>query len=274
MSAGDRWRTALAQWAIPDHVLAQAPDDPHEFSVRRFTSLAEDALRAPPSVTHRRAAQGLPAGGSVLDVGCGGGAGSLPLADRADLLVGVDQSPAMLSAFRSAAEQAGVTVETVEGTWPDVAERTPVADVVVCLHVIYNVGALVPFLRALTAHARARVVLEFTDVHPLAWMRPYWHAVHGVERPTGPTADDAIAVLHGLGYVLKQQRWRRPFSLHDDEVDERIDMIRRRLAVGTDRRDEIADLVQRYGVPTERAMVTVWWDVEAEARPRDEQEAA
>lgn len=274
MSAADRWRTALATWAIPDHVLAQAPDDPHEFSVQRFTSLAEQALRQPPTVTHRRAAEALPDGGSVLDVGCGGGAGSLPLADRADLLIGVDQSAAMLSAFRSAGERAGVTVRTVEGTWPDVADRTPLADVVVCLHVIYNVGLLEPFLRALQAHTRTRVVLEFPEVHPLDWMRPYWRAVHGVERPTDPTADDALAVLHDLGYAVRQQRWRRPFTLHDDTIDEQTDMIRRRLAVGADRRDEIAGLVRRFGMPSERAVRTVWWDVGAQARPRDEQEAA
>ena len=274
MSAADRWQTALAQWAIPEHVLARAPHDPHEFSVRRFTSLADEAVRQPPTATHRRAGEALPDGGSVLDVGCGGGAGSLPLADGAGLMIGVDQSAAMLAAFRAAAEQTSAAVRTIEGTWPDVADRTPVADVVVCLHVIYNVGALAPFVRALTTHARRRVVLEFPEVHPLDWMRPYWRAVHGVERPTGPTADDALAVLNELGYACEHERWRRRFSRHSDDVDEQVDMLARHLAVGADRRDEVADLVARFGLPAERAVLTVWWDTDVETRPRDEQAAA
>ena len=42
--------------------------------------------------SHRVAHEALPSGGTLLDVGCGGGAASLPLAPPAALLVGLDQS--------------------------------------------------------------------------------------------------------------------------------------------------------------------------------------
>lgn len=273
MTAADRWRDGLALWAIPDHILAAAPDDPHTFSVRRFSELADEAMLRP-TTTHRRAAARLPYGGSVLDVGCGGGAGSLPLADRADLLIGADSSADMLTAFAAAADRAGVAAQTVEGTWPEAADRAPTADVVVCLHVIYNVAALVPFARALTSHALHRVVLEFPTHHPLDWLAPYWRAVHGIERPQIPTADDALAVFADLGLAPRHERWERTNSLHGTDRAAKTDFVLRRLAVGGDRRTEIADLVDRIGVPTSRTVITAWWDTDVAARPRPGRAAA
>lgn len=260
MTAAEHWRATLAGWAIPERILATAPTDPHRFSVRRFAALADEALRQPPTTTHRRAAEALPAGGSVLDVGCGGGAGSLPLADRAGLLIGADQSPDMLAAFADAAGRVGARFATVEGGWPDAADRAPVADVVVCLHVVYNVAELAPFVEALTAHARHRVVLELPTRHPLAWLAPYWRAVHDLDRPDGPTATDAMAVIADLGHEVHHDWWERPNSLHGAAIAEQIDFVCARLAVGADRRAQIAGLVADIGVPASRAVVTAWWD--------------
>lgn len=262
-SAAERWRDQLARWAIPDHILAAAPADPHTFSVRRFTDLAAAAQREPLTATHRRAAERLPDRGSVLDVGCGGGAGSLPLAERAGLLIGADESADMLAAFAAAAGRRGVDVETVEGAWPDAGAHAPVADVVVCLHVVYNVAALAPFVQQLTAHARRRVVLEFPTRHPLDWLRPYWQAVHDVERPHGPTDTDALEVVRDLGVVAHHERWQRANSLSGVDRDDKIAFVRQRLAVGDDRRAQLGALVDRFGVPTERTVVTAWWDTDA-----------
>ena len=274
MTAADRWRTGLALWAIPEHILAAAPASPHAFSVRRFSELADEAVRQPPTITHRRAAARLPEGGSVLDVGCGGGAGSLPLADRAGLLIGADQSAEMLRAYREAAGRAGVAARTVQGAWPEAAGDAPVADVVVCLHVIYNVAALVSFAEALTAHARHRVVLEFPTRHPLDWLGPYWKAVHDLDRPHVPTADDALELFTDLGYAPRQERWERANSLHGASLDDRVAFVCQRLAVGNDRRAEVAALVTELGVPTSRTVVTAWWDVDVSEEPRPERAVA
>lgn len=260
--AADRWREHLKRWAIPDHILAAAPTNPHTFSVRRFTDLAADARRQPPTVTHRRADERLPAGGSVLDVGCGGGAGSLPLAGRAGRLIGLDESRGMLEAFAAAAWDLEVDVDVVEGSWPAAAARAPAADVVVCLHVIYNVADLVPFVQQLRDHAHLRVVLEFPTRHPLAWLRPYWRHVHGIDRPDGPTDADALEVLNDLGLAPAHERWQRPNSLSGADREDQVSFICQRLAVGGERRGEVAELVARFGVPTRRPVVTAWWDTD------------
>jgi SAM-dependent methyltransferase len=261
MPPDERWRDQLQQWAIPEHIMRAAPANPHRFSVALFSALATEAVRQPLTTTHERASERLPDGGSVLDVGCGGGAGSLPLVPPAVRLIGVDQSAGMLDVFAKGARERGAEVTTVEGTWPDVAGATPTADVVVCLHVIYNVADLVPFVRALTAHARTRVVLEFTTHHPLAWMRPYWQRIHHIDRPLGPTSGDALAVLAAAGLTVHHERWHRSRGLHDAPLEEQVDFIRNRLGLGSERDAELAALINDVGLPDTREVVTAWWDV-------------
>src|SRR4029453_4013537 len=77
-----------------------------------------------------------------------------------------------VAAFWAAAAAAGGPAEGVQGRWPEVAGRVPVADVVVCHHVLYNVADLAPFADALTTHARPRVVGELTDRNPLGGLGP------------------------------------------------------------------------------------------------------
>jgi SAM-dependent methyltransferase len=254
------WRDQLQRWAIPDNILRAAPENPHSFSVTLFSALADEALRQPRSQTHERAVERLPDGGSVLDVGCGGGAGSLPLTPPARRLIGVDQSAGMLEVFAQGAQQRGAEVATVKGTWPDVAGTTPIADVVVCLHVIYNVADLTPFVQALTSHARERVVLEFPTRHPLAWLTPYWQRIHDVDRPLGPTAGDALAVLAAAGLDVHHERWLRTHGLRDAPLDDQVAFIRKRLAMGPERDAELKELIGQIGLPGQREVVTAWWD--------------
>jgi SAM-dependent methyltransferase len=255
--AARRWADGLAAWAVPEHILASAPESPHRFDVGLFARIADEALeRVTPS--QRIAGEGLPAGGSVLDVGCGGGAGSLPLAPAAALLVGVDESPGMLTAFAERAEAQGVAHAEVEGSWPDAADRAPVTDVVVCHNVLYNVPDLLPFIARLDDHARSRVVVELTAHHPLSWMNPYWRELHGIERPEVPTAQDAAAVARDGGYDVQVERWDRP--MHSDRTpDELVAFIRQRLCLGPDRDEEIRALTSRFPPPQTRPVHTIWW---------------
>ena len=131
MSALERWRAELAGWAIPDEIVAAAPESPWGFPTELFRTRAE---RRPtePSATTRIALGALETGGDVLDVGVGGGATSLPLATVATRISGVDESAGMLAGFLASAREAGVEAGTVEGRWPDVSPVAPASDVVVC----------------------------------------------------------------------------------------------------------------------------------------------
>ncbi len=237
--AAARWADRLQRWAIPDEILAQAPISPWQHDTAMFA--VDDTLdRNTPAAEIARTV--LPVqDGSVLDVGCGGGRAAISLVPPAEWLIGVDQSQAMLEAFSSAAAEAGVPATTVEGSWPDVASETPVADVVVCHHVAYNVAEIEPFLLALTEHARLAVVLVLPPRHPLSAWNDAWRHFWALERPTEPTADDLGEVLAGLG--LDAERWdvpRPPLARATADVATLVLSARRRLCLTDDRDDELA----------------------------------
>jgi SAM-dependent methyltransferase len=270
-SAAERWRADLGSWAIPQEILDAAPESPWGFPVALFANRADRPRQ--PTASDRLALEALPEQGSVLDVGCGAGASSLPLAARAGRLWGVDGSAGMLEAFRERVEAAGAACGTTEGNWPDVAGAAPAADVVVCYHVVYNVADPTPFVRALTDHAERRIVLELTQLHPLSNLNDLWMRFHGLERPTRPSADDFAAVLQELGIDAGREDWEPDdwsggFTRREDLVA----FVRKRLCLPADRDQEIADalgdrIVERdgtIGLPP-RPIVTFWWDGTAPA---------
>jgi SAM-dependent methyltransferase len=251
----DRWREQLDGWAIPEEILAAAPESPWRFPVGLFRSRARRAGSRPATPSNLEAARFLPEGGTVLDVGAGGGAASLPLAGVAGRLVAVDESPEMVASFLAAAEAAGVPAEGVEGHWPEVAHQVGPADVVVCHHVFYNAPDLAPFATALTGHARRRVVAELTDRHPLVGLGPLWRRFHDLERPTGPTADDAVAALEALGLEVARQDWDNQDRFGFDDFDELVAFTRRRLCLPADRDPEVAEALLAQGT---RQVDGVW----------------
>jgi SAM-dependent methyltransferase len=243
-----RWRAQLEAWAIPEEILAAAPESPWGFPVGLFRARAERAgAGSRPTPSNREAARWLPPGGGVLDVGAGGGAAGLPLAGVAGRVVAVDESSAMVEAFLAAAAGAGLRAEGVQGRWPEVAVRVGPADVVVCHHVLYNVADLAPFAAALTDHARRRVVVELTDRHPLVGLAPLWRRFHGLERPPGPTAGDAAAALRALGLDLRRQDWESDDRLGFDRFEELVAFTRRRLCLPADRDAEVAEALLEAG---------------------------
>jgi precorrin-6B methylase 2 len=263
----------LATWAIPNEILSRAPESPWTFPPELFRSRAQRAATGQSSTITVRAAEALPAGGTILDVGVGAGAASVSLWPQASRVTGVDSAEAMLDEFRQAAAAAGVEAVTALGRWPDIAAQVDPADVVVCAHVLYNVQELEPFVRALHEHARRRVVIEITATHPLAWMSDLWLRFHDLHRPTEPTADVAEDALRESGFDVEREDAETPprgggFERREDAVG----LIRRRLCLTPDRDDEVAEalgerLVQHDGLwsagPKGQRLVAMWWDTSA-----------
>jgi SAM-dependent methyltransferase len=270
VTAIERWGEQLERWAIPPEILAVAPESPYGFPTEVFrTRGARASAQDDPTPTTVRALEGLSDGGRVLDVGCGGGSTSLPLAGRAGVVVGVDAQEDMLEGFLANARAAGVEAEAVHGRWPDVAGLVGRVELALAGHVLYNVGDLEPFARALAAIARQRVVFELTDHHPLHWMNPLWLQFHGVERPEGPTVEDAVAALAELDLEPHLERWTTPTRAAGADRRDAVALVRRRLCLTPDRDGELVDalgslLEERDGLwsagPADQALATIWFD--------------
>jgi ubiquinone/menaquinone biosynthesis C-methylase UbiE len=268
-SAARRWRDALDAWRIPPDILAGSSTSPWVLPVKIFAGRAHQQLDSPSGRSYEIAVEAVPIGGSVLDVGAGAGAASLALRGRAGSITAVDEDAEMLAIVADLAAGAGVDAATVGGRWPDINAAVPPADVVVCHHVLYNVADLDAFITALTAHARRRVVVEITAFHPASLLNPLWMMLHGLERPTGPTAAEAIAVIAATGVEPRSVEWHRPISRDGTSYHELVTSTCVRLCLGPQRRDDVEAALRELGVredrpylgPPSRDVVTIWWDI-------------
>lgn len=266
MSAVACWRELLEAWALPPELLAAVPDSPYEWPAGLWRRGAEESEGDTP--TTRVVARLLPPGGSLLDVGAGTGRASRPFARRGHPVTAVERDPQMAAVLREEAAAAGLEVRLLEGSWPQVALETGCHDVALASHVVYDVADLAPFLRALHEVARVGVVLEAGERHPWDGLRKYYRALHGLERPDGPTADLLVEVIQEvLGVIPQVERWTGRRRLRFADLQEVVDLYRRRLLVPVERVAEVADLlapdiVEEDGwlsLRDDRGVVTVWW---------------
>lgn len=252
-TAARRWAELQEGRGIPPEILARAAEVPWVHDPAYFA-----APEVPADTPSRAAAlELLGAGGTVLDVGAGGGAASLALAPAVTHITANDQQADMLEAFAADATARGIPHRTVPGRWPDAAAAAGRADVVVSHHVLHNVVDLPPFVSALTAAARRGVVVEMLAQHPMAWLDALWVRFHDLRRPPPATTDDAVAVLHELGVTPRVLRWERASPPRQDAA-----WVTRRLCLPAGREPEIADALAA-APPRPRHAATLTWDAES-----------
>jgi len=251
-AAAERWAAELEAWSIPEEILARAPESPWGFPAHLFA-----AEHAPQGALHRIARAALGDGGSVLDIGCGGGAASIPLVPPASSLTGIDALPDMLEAYAREAGAAGVPHSEVLGHWPDVARQVGPCDVIVCRNVVYNVADIVPFVAELNRHAVKKVVVELAEHHPSVPLAPLWMRFWGLPRPDGPTAELFAEVLRELEIHPEIEREVRPSWKARSDPAEHLAFMRRRLCLDPSRDGELAEALAGEG--DETTTVVLHW---------------
>ena len=193
MNAAERWRRRSTARAIPQPLIDAAPASPWGFPREVFEARARtrhrrsDRGRRPrPIGRWRPCPDGI---GTVLDVGVGGGATSLPLARRAGTIIGVRCSRRTCSR-RSSTTGGGAGVAAGRGARADGptieagAPRGRRRDV--RSHDLQRARPRSRSSRHCDGHARQRVVLEATDRHPLGWMADLWRTFHDLDIPDEP----------------------------------------------------------------------------------------
>lgn len=259
MSYQENWAYSLAEWSIPSEILKQAQTSPWIHPPVLFQ--IPETIDV--TISHSRAREALARNGSVLDVGCGGGVATFALTPPATHVIGIDHQSEMLEMFAENAKRYGVTVEVFEGFWPEVSGDVPLADVVVCHHVVYNVANIGPFLLALNSHARNRVVIEMPTRHPLTNMSKAWKYFWDLDRPSEPSSEDLMDALKEIGISANIQYWSGPLKDRVD-IDQDADFLRIRLCLPTQRLPEVREFLSANPLPKEREIATIWWDVESE----------
>lgn len=125
---------------------------------------------------------------TLIDVGAGIGRHAGPIAARLDWVTAVEPSESMRDQIPRAENM------TVIGSgWED-AEPAP-ADLVICVHVLYPIAEVVPFVEKLARFARERVFIVLRDAshpHPAERMA-------GPNRTRGPMLRDCLLLLRQLG---------------------------------------------------------------------------
>jgi SAM-dependent methyltransferase len=254
--AAERWSDALATWAIPDRILSAAPVSPWVHPPKMFQTTANDPTNTP---SMRAAAEMLGAGGTVLDVGCGGGRSSLPLGGLLRHVTGADEQQEMLTQFTSAAARRGIANSTVLGKWPAAAIACPIVDVVVCHHVVYNVSEIDTFVAALDSHATFGVVVELPNRHPQSPLNELWDHFWKLARPLEPSAELFAEVVAETGRTPKVETAKRPQRRPPVDRAELVAFVRQRLCLTPDRDAEINDLLGPKPELNSDTVVTVSW---------------
>jgi SAM-dependent methyltransferase len=138
----------------------------------------------------------------VLDVGCGPGTYTIPLARRAARVVGLDSAPRMLEVMRREAEfyQVAERVEARPGAWDEIPAM-PDFDLVLAAKspAIYDYDSLVKMNQVGREHA---CIITFVGVYKLSLRNALWQIVTGA--PLQGAAFDLsypFNILYSAGYL-------------------------------------------------------------------------
>lgn len=256
-----KWAHDLARWRIPESILASASRSPWELRPDRFAP-QDDRSDSPTVIKLERMFFEMPAGERrvLLDVGCGAGGVSLLLEESVDSLVGVDESQPMLNAFRLNHEGRGHgedDLTLVHGRWPDVSKEVGSASVVLSANTLYNVTDICSFIRELDRAAEHWVVIELHERHPHSSANPAWKHFWGVDRPSGPCAQQIVNIAQGLGYSPETELFVQnsaPRNLDDDYVSS----MAQRVCLDRSREEEMRDfLLENPVIPLLSRLI--WW---------------
>jgi SAM-dependent methyltransferase len=199
-SSGDYW--ARRAKAFREAMHARSEEDPFYLAARRVTS----------------------ASSSVLDVGAGTGRHTLALAPHVHSVTAIDPSPAMLGLLREDLDSLGLrNVTTIEAEWMQAA--TEPADVVLCSHVLYPIGDVVPFLRKLQEAARQRVLI-YLRADPLSTDMDLWREFYGIPLQQQPVHMDLLNVLAQIDIFADVEIVEHRFTLTYRSIEDAVSQVR------------------------------------------------
>ncbi len=152
----------------------------------------------------------------VLDLGCGGGLVSTPLARLGARVTGVDAAPDAIGAAQAHAAQAGLDINFRCGTAEDIAADGERFDLVTALEIIEHVADVPAFLSAASALVKPGGQLILSTINRTPKARAL--AIVGAERilkwaPEGAHDYDKLVTPQEIRDATRELTWDEPVGL-------------------------------------------------------------
>jgi 2-polyprenyl-6-hydroxyphenyl methylase/3-demethylubiquinone-9 3-methyltransferase len=153
---------------------------------------------------------------SVLDLGCGGGLASAPLARLGGQVTGLDASPDAIGAARAYADDAALEIAFRTGTAEELANQNTRFDLVVALEIIEHVADVGAFLEAAAALTAPGGVLIVSTINRTAKARAL--AIFAAERilkwaPEGAHDHDKLVTPDEIRAHAPALQWDAPVGI-------------------------------------------------------------
>lgn len=156
------------------------------------------------------------AGLKTLDLGCGGGLVSAPLARMGAALTGVDASAEAIGAARAYADQAGLEIEFVCTSAEALVAEGETFDLVTALEIVEHVADVNAFLEAAAALVKPGGMLVLSTINRTAKARAL--AIVGAERilkwaPEGAHDYDKLVTPDEIRAGAPALQWNEPVGI-------------------------------------------------------------
>jgi 2-polyprenyl-6-hydroxyphenyl methylase/3-demethylubiquinone-9 3-methyltransferase len=152
----DKFSALAAEWWNPKGPFGAL----HRLNPARLQFIRDFALR------HFGAAAAKPlAGLTVLDLGCGGGLVTAPLARMGGAMMGADASAEAVGAARAYAQQAGLDIDYRQSTAEALLETGAAFDLVVALEIVEHVADVRTFLASASALVKPGGALVLSTIN-------------------------------------------------------------------------------------------------------------
>lgn len=155
-------------------------------------------------------------GVATLDLGCGGGLVSAPLARMGANLVAIDASEEAIGAARAYAEQAGLAIDFQCTTAEALVERGAQFDLVTALEIVEHVADVGAFLTAASSLVKPGGVLVLSTINRTPKARAL--AITGAERilkwaPEGAHDYEKLVTPDEIRSGARGLRWDEPVGI-------------------------------------------------------------